>query len=46
MIALLSGEYEKELDIRDRIFRHSLIMGDYMASGVIKYLVPDKAPGE
>ena len=46
MIAILSGEYEKELDIRDRIFRHSLIMGDYMASGVIKYLVPDQAPAE
>lgn len=46
MIAILSGEYEKELDIRDRIFRHSLVMGDYMASGVIKYLVPESAPAQ
>jgi len=41
MIAILSGEYEKELDIRDRIFTHSLIMGDYMAGGVMNYLAPE-----
>ncbi len=46
MIAILSGDFEKELDIRDRIFNHSLIMGDYMASGVMHYLAPEKAPAQ
>lgn len=46
MIAILSDEFDKELDIRDRIFKHSLIMGDYMAGGVMHYLVPEKAPAQ
>ncbi len=39
-MALLNQEYELELDIRDRILRHALILGDYTASGVINYLAP------
>jgi hypothetical protein len=40
IIALLEKEYDKELDIRDRMLRHALILGDYMAKGVMHYLVP------
>lgn len=39
-IALLEQEYDKELDIRDRMLKHALILGDYMAQGVMHYIVP------
>ncbi len=38
--ALVSQEYERELDIRDRMLTHALVLGDYMANGVMFYLVP------
>ncbi len=40
IIALLDEEYELELNIRERILAHALVLGDYMANGVIRYLVP------
>ncbi|HVI39629.1 MAG TPA: hypothetical protein VM577_03130 [Anaerovoracaceae bacterium] len=40
---MISGGYDKELDIRDRMIKHALVMGDYMASGVMQYLVPQSA---
>ena len=43
-IALIGGEYEKEIDIRDNILRHALQLGDYTAEGVINYLVPEDLP--
>lgn len=45
-VALLSDEFEKELDIRDRMFQHVLMMGDYMARGVIYHLAPESVPEE
>jgi hypothetical protein len=44
MVALLSEEYDKELDIRDRMLKHTLMMGDYMARGVMHALVPEEFP--
>ncbi|HWQ77976.1 MAG TPA: hypothetical protein VN381_04130 [Anaerovoracaceae bacterium] len=44
MVAMLSEEYDRELDIRDRLLKHSLMMGDYMARGVMHYLVPEEFP--
>jgi len=41
---MISGDYDKELDIRDRMIKHSLVLGDYMASGVMQYLGPQSAP--
>ena len=46
VIAMLSGEYDKELDIRDRMMKHALVLGNYMASGVMQYLVPEPAPAK
>ena len=43
-VALIGGEYEKEIDIHDSILRHALRIGDYTAEGVIHYLVPDDLP--
>ena len=43
-VALIGGEYEKEIDIRDSILRHALQIGDYTAEGVIRSLVPDSPP--
>jgi hypothetical protein len=43
-VTMLAGEYDKELDIRDRMMKHALVMGDYMASGVMSYLVPKASP--
>ncbi|MGI6733678.1 MAG: hypothetical protein ACOX4J_05845 [Anaerovoracaceae bacterium] len=40
IIALLAEEYDTELDIRDRMLKHALVLGDYMAQGVMHYLVP------
>ena len=40
IIALLEEEYELELDIRERMLSHALVLGDYMAGGVMNYLVP------
>lgn len=44
--ALLFGDYEKELVIRDSMFKHVLTIGDYMASGVMHYFDPEKFPAE
>jgi hypothetical protein len=43
-VALIGSEYEKEIDIRDRIFRQARLLGDYMAAGVMHYLVPEEHP--
>jgi len=45
-VALMSGDYEKDLDIFDRLLYHALFMGDYLASGIIQYLtVTTRNPG-
>jgi hypothetical protein len=43
-VALIGSEYEREIDIRDRIFRQARLLGDYMAAGVMHYLVPEEHP--
>jgi len=44
MVAMLLEEYDRELDIRDRMLKHTLTMGDYMARGVMHALVPEEFP--
>jgi hypothetical protein len=39
---LLTGEFASEIDIRGRMLKHALVLGDYMASGVM-YLLPGDA---
>ncbi len=36
--ALKSEDFERELDIFDRLLFHALQMGDYLADGIIQYL--------
>ena len=43
-IALIGSEYEREIGIRDRIFRQARLLGDYMAAGVMHFLVPAENP--
>jgi hypothetical protein len=38
ILSLMTRNYEKDLDIADRLLYHALYMGDYMASGIIQYL--------
>lgn len=40
LAALVSGEYEREIEIRDRGLKLALVLGDYMAHGVIHFLRP------
>lgn len=37
-VALRVGEYEKDLEIFDRLLLDALLMGDYLADGIIQYL--------
>lgn len=37
-ISLMSGNFEKNLDVCDRLLYHALFMGDYIAAGIIQYL--------
>lgn len=41
IIALFTQDYVKEIDIRSRLLKHALTLGDYMAAGVMHYLVPE-----
>lgn len=38
--ALLSKEYDTEIEIRARMLKHALMLGDYTAAGVMHYLTP------
>ncbi|MDD3168619.1 MAG: hypothetical protein PHC91_04025 [Eubacteriales bacterium] len=40
LTALVSGEYEREIEIRDRGMKLALVLGDYMAHGVLHFLRP------
>ncbi len=37
-MALASGDFDKDLDIFDRMLRSALLMGDYQADGFIQYM--------
>lgn len=37
-ISLMTSNFEKNLDISDRLLHHALFMGDYLATGMIQYL--------
>lgn len=41
IIALFTQDYVKEIDIRSRLLKHALTLGDYMAAGVMHYLAPE-----
>lgn len=40
IVSLFSGNYVTEIDLRDRMLRLALVLGDYMAGGVMHYLSP------
>lgn len=44
IVALFSENYVAELDLRDRMLKLGLVLGDYMASGVMHYLSPGISP--
>ena len=54
IVDIFSGNYDEEIDLRDRMLKLGLVLGDYMAGGVMHYLVPDissptqiqQSPGE
>jgi hypothetical protein len=37
-IALLTRNFHQDIDVFDRISYHTVLMGDYMANGIIQYL--------
>lgn len=39
MVAILAGDYEKDIAIYDRLEDHVLILADYMARGIMQYLI-------
>jgi hypothetical protein len=41
-VALLSGDFARDIDVFDRLMSHSQLLGDYMANGIIQYLVVSK----
>ncbi len=41
MFTLLTGNYVSEIEIRERLIKHALILGDYTASGLMHYLSPE-----
>lgn len=44
IVAIFSGNYVTEIDLRDRMLLLGLVLGDYMASGVMHYLSPETNP--
>ncbi len=38
LVALASGNFEKDIDIYDRITYHTLFLGDYMAEGILQFI--------
>ena len=38
LVALASGDFDKDIDIYDRITYHTLFLGDYMADGIMQYV--------
>lgn len=36
--AMLSGDYARDVQIFDRLQYHTLLIGDYMANGIVQYL--------
>jgi len=43
-VSFMSGDYVRDIDIYDRLIYHSQLVGDYMANGVIQYLVVASRP--
>lgn len=41
LFSLLTGDYVTEIEIRERLIRHVLILGDYTAAGLMYYLSPE-----
>ena len=37
--SLLAGDYARDIDVFDRISLHSFLLGDYMANGIMQYLL-------
>jgi len=38
-VAFLSNDFEEDIDIYDRLIAHSQLLGNYMADGIIRYLL-------
>ncbi|MBR0597193.1 hypothetical protein [Sinanaerobacter chloroacetimidivorans] len=43
IVALFSGDFSRDIEIYDRLAHHALILGDYMAAGVMQYLITKEA---
>lgn len=41
-VSFMSNEFKTAIDIYDRLASHSQLLGDYMANGIIQYLVVTK----
>lgn len=39
LVALQSGDFANDIEIYDRITYYTLLLGDYMANGIIQYLI-------
>lgn len=40
MVAIASGNYDRDVEIYDRLERHTYIIADYVSSGIIQYFLP------
>lgn len=39
MVARFSGDYERAIQVYDRFYIHALIIADYMAAGIMQYVI-------
>lgn len=37
-VALMSGNYTLDIDLFDRLINQAILLGDYMANGLVQYL--------
>jgi len=42
MVAIASGNYDRDIEIYDRLERHTYIIADYVSSGIIQYFLPSE----
>lgn len=38
-VSFMAGDYERDIDVYDRLIYYSLLLGEYMANGIIQYLI-------
>lgn len=45
MVNIASGNYSQEITVYDRLERHTTIIADYTAYGIMQYFIPSEVPG-